>query len=80
MAKVVWAFDLSPGNNPETGKKLSTEEVDSSIETAWTNGFLTAPKPFPVIISPRSPQHSAVIKQECEKAGEIFREYGDSGV
>ena len=72
MAKLVWAFDLSPGNG------LSEEDIDSSIETAWTNGFLTAPKPFPLVITPRSPQHAAVIKQECESVGEVFREYGDS--
>ena len=57
---------------------MSMEDIDSSIETAWTNGFLTAPKPFPLVISPRSSQRSTVIKQECESAGEVFREYGDS--
>lgn len=74
MAKLVWAFDLSPGNG------MSVDDIDSSIRTAWTNGFLTAPKPFPIVISPRSPQHRETIMQECERAGEIFREYDDKNV
>lgn len=78
MSKLVWAFDIKPGLDATTGRQLSKEEINDSVETQWTNGFLTAPKPFPVTLQVRSEEHQAVIDSECKKAQvEVFPEYDD---
>jgi hypothetical protein len=74
---VVWAFDILPGNDPITGRQLTREEISDSMETQWTNGFLTAPKPFPVKLSLRSEKHGEVINREIQQAEEIFKDYED---
>ncbi|EON69256.1 hypothetical protein W97_08416 [Coniosporium apollinis CBS 100218] len=75
MAKLVWAFSISPGKDVN-GKSLSKDEIDDSIETQWTDGFLTAPKPFPITIRVRSPAHAEVIDRERKTAAnEVFRGY-----
>ncbi|KAF4335762.1 oxidoreductase [Fusarium beomiforme] len=50
----VWAFDMRP----------AAEDIDDSMETGYTGGFLVAPKKFPVRITPRSADREAVI-QNC---------------
>jgi hypothetical protein len=77
ISKLIWAFDILPGNDPITGRQLTHEEVNDSMETQWTNGFLTAPKPFPVKLSLRSEKHGEVINREIKQAQEIFRDYED---
>lgn len=75
IAKLVWAFSITPGTHPTTGLRLAAEDIDDAVETQWTNGFLTAPKPFPVAIEIRSAAHQAVVDRECREAQAIFREY-----
>jgi hypothetical protein len=67
MAKLVWAFHILPGS----------EHVDIDIKAAYTDGFLTSPKKFPVRFIPRSELHKEVIMQEFEAAREIFKQYED---
>lgn len=78
MAKLVWAFNITAGKDAKTGRQLSKEEVNDSVESQWTNGFLTAPKPFPVTFQLRSEMHRAIIEKECKEAqASVFQEYGD---
>jgi hypothetical protein len=75
IAKLVWAFSITPGTHPTTGARLAVEDIDDAVETQWTNGFLTAPKPFPVKIEIRSAAHQAVVDRECREAQAVFRQY-----
>ncbi|KAH7394687.1 cytochrome P450 [Pyrenochaeta sp. MPI-SDFR-AT-0127] len=77
ISKLVWAFNITPGIDPVSGAQLSKEQVSDSIETAWTNGVLTAPKPFPVTLSVRSKKHQETIHRENEEAHQVFQEYED---
>ncbi|EXA28458.1 hypothetical protein FOVG_19938 [Fusarium oxysporum f. sp. pisi HDV247] len=77
MAKLVWVFDILPGKDNATGKQLSSSDIDDSIATGWTNGFLTAPKEFPVSLVMRSPKHARIIDEECAEAQEVFKAYED---
>ncbi|KAI8302084.1 Cytochrome P450 monooxygenase patH [Colletotrichum sp. SAR11_59] len=65
MAKIAWGFDLSPGEG----------EVDVDVGTAYTDGFLIAPKKFPITIRPRSERHAAVIEEEQRRAEPFFAKY-----
>ena len=67
MAKLVWGFNILPGS----------DHVDVDIESAYTDGFLTSPKKFPVKFIPRSELHKQVIMHEFEAAKEIFKQFED---
>ncbi|KAK5653767.1 hypothetical protein OQA88_7924 [Cercophora sp. LCS_1] len=67
MAKLAWAFDLKPGDGP----------VDDSVETAYTPGFLIAPKKFPIVITPRSEKHKAVLVREFEAMKPFYEQHED---
>ena len=67
MAKLVWAFDLTPGS----------KTVDVDIRTAYTDGFLTSPKKFPITFKARSEMHKRVIEREYETAKLFFALYED---
>jgi hypothetical protein len=67
MAKIAWGFDLSPGAGA----------VDVDIETAYTDGFLIAPKKFPISFIPRSNTHKDVIEREFEAITPFFERYAD---
>lgn len=58
MAKLVWAFNLSP-DSPDS-------EIDDSVETGYFGGFLICPKEFPLKIEIRSNAHAAVVEREME--------------
>jgi hypothetical protein len=68
MAKLVWGFDLLPG---------SSQPVDVDIQGAYTDGFLTCPKKFPVRFVLRSAQHEEVIRKDYEAAKLTFAQYED---
>ncbi|GAM35220.1 hypothetical protein TCE0_017r03386 [Talaromyces pinophilus] len=72
IAKLVWAFEFLPGKNPVTGEPLSKDAIDTSVVTAWTDGFLTAPIKFPLQIAVRSSNHAEVITRESNTSGEAF--------
>lgn len=65
MAKIAWAFDLSPG----------AENVDDDIGAAYTDGFLIAPKKFPIVIKARSEVHRDVIFKEFEATRPFLEKY-----
>lgn len=67
IAKIVWAFDLSPGS----------EVVDVDVETAYHNGFLIAPKRFPILITPRSERHRDIIVKEYENMKPFWEKYDE---
>lgn len=66
MAKMVWLFDIRPAG---------TEPLDVSMNSAFNDGILVAPKKFPVQFVPRSEKHVQVIRDEFEKARDIFARY-----
>jgi hypothetical protein len=68
MAKIAWAFDLSP---------QSEEFVDDDIITAYSDGFLIAPKRFPILIMPRSEKHKDIIVKEYEAIKPVLQRYED---
>ncbi|KAK9419088.1 putative Cytochrome P450 [Seiridium unicorne] len=67
MAKIAWAFNLSPGS----------EAVDDDIVTAYHDGFLIAPKKFPILITPRSDRHKNVIENEYDSIKSLWEKYED---
>ncbi|KAJ6076993.1 hypothetical protein N7499_008974 [Penicillium canescens] len=77
VAKVLWAFDIRAGTDPTTGRPLQAEEVNVDIATQWTDGFLIAPKPFPIVMSLRSEKHREVLDRELDEAQKVFQRYQD---
>ncbi|KAK4215596.1 cytochrome P450 [Rhypophila decipiens] len=71
MAKLAWALDLAPAEG------MSPADVDDDISTAYLEGFLIAPKRFPISIKPRSEKHRAVIEAEFEKLTPTWDKYED---
>ncbi|KAI0470408.1 cytochrome P450 [Xylariaceae sp. FL0804] len=67
MAKIAWCFDFSS----------SSGAVDADIGTAYTDGFLIAPKKFPLVLTPRSEKHREVISQEYRELEPFFAKYLD---
>ncbi|CAJ0550220.1 Ff.00g101500.m01.CDS01 [Fusarium sp. VM40] len=65
MAKIAWAFDLSPGS----------DSVNDDIDTAYHDGFLIAPKKFPITIKPRSEHHRKVITDEYHSMESFWDKY-----
>ncbi|KAI0163026.1 cytochrome P450 [Pestalotiopsis sp. NC0098] len=65
MAKIAWGFDLAAGS----------DHVDDDISTAYSDGFLIAPKKFPIKITPRSPKHKEIITQEYENVKPFLKKY-----
>jgi hypothetical protein len=67
LAKIAWAFDLSPGSEP----------VDDDVNTAYHDGFLIAPKRFPIVITPRSDTRKQVIENEYHSMGPFWDKYDE---
>lgn len=65
MAKFCWAFDIT----------TDAAAVDTNVETAYTNGFLTCPLKFLVQFVPRSPTHKTVIEKEFESVKSFLAKY-----
>jgi hypothetical protein len=51
--------------------------VDVDIRTAYSGGFLTSPKKFPIVFKPRSITHQKVIEKEYETMKSFFALYKD---
>jgi cytochrome P450 family 619 len=78
IAKLAWAFDILPGADPETGFPLRPGDLDTSPETAWRPGFITAPKEFPAVFKLRSPKYESIIEREFQNAStEVLSRYED---
>lgn len=69
MAKLAWTFDLSPGEG------MTSADVDDDIDTAYLEGFLIAPKKFPIRIVPRSERHRRVVERELEGMRSFWDQY-----
>ncbi|KAF5020201.1 hypothetical protein F66182_7766 [Fusarium sp. NRRL 66182] len=67
MAKIAWSFDLSP----------DSDTVNDDIDSAYHDGFLIAPKKFPIKIRPRSEVHKGVIMHEYELIKSFWDKYDD---
>lgn len=67
MAKIAWTFDLAPGAGV----------VDDDIITAYHDGFLIAPKKFPIMITPRSERHQRVVANEYDSIKSFWEKYED---
>jgi hypothetical protein len=66
MAKMIWLFNIrSPGS----------EKLDMSMDSAFTDGIIVAPKKFPVEFVPRSSQHARTIRTEFETSREFLARY-----
>lgn len=76
MSKIVWAFQIVPGNDT-SGQSQLPDAIDDSMATAWTNGFLTAPKPFALSLAVRSSAHQETIDRETLQAQEVVQQYSD---
>ncbi|KAJ7227468.1 cytochrome P450 [Mycena pura] len=68
IARILWGFNLGKARD-KNGKAI---DVDTF---AYTDGFNSAPLPFPISITPRSPTHEAVILRENEVAQEELKAY-----
>jgi hypothetical protein len=77
IAKIIWAFNIRAGTDPTTGRHLQDEEVNVDVATQWTDGFLIAPKPFPIVMELRSEKHREVLRRELEDARKVFQSYED---
>ncbi|KAK3322656.1 cytochrome P450 [Apodospora peruviana] len=71
IAKIVWAFDISPGKDA-TGK---TVEPDVSHETGYCAGFLVCAEDFPCTVTPRSEARRTTILRESDAARVVFSRY-----
>ncbi|KAK7966406.1 uncharacterized protein PG986_000683 [Apiospora aurea] len=65
MAKIAWGFELNPGPGP----------VNDDIATAYTDGFLIAPKKFPIEITPRSDLHRDIMAKEYMAMKPFWKKY-----
>jgi cytochrome P450 len=66
MAKLIWAFNIEPGRD-ENGRPI---EPSFDPSTDYTDGFVTSPKDFPCIITPRSEKRRETIMREYQVAQE----------
>lgn len=67
MAKIVWAFDITPGAGV----------VDDSVVTNYSGGFVIGPLKFPLRLKPRSAEHIKVIEKEYVAADTYLRQFED---
>lgn len=67
IAKMVWLFDIKP---------TSATPLDVSMSSAFSDGFIVAPKKFPVEFVPRSDKRVQVIRDEYEKSEEFLGRFG----
>lgn len=66
MAKLVWLFNIRPAS-PET--------LDTSMEGAFTDGFVLGPKRFSVKFIIRSEARREVMQKELLDCQSVFAEY-----
>jgi len=76
MAKLLWAFDIRPGND-DAGNAI---EPDVDPSTGHREGFLVCAKDFAADIKVRGEWRKATILKEYEEAGkDVFAKYEASG-
>ncbi len=79
MAKLMWTFDIRPlkngmldGNN---NKYHNPREYAGDMQTAYTDGFVFAPRPFRASFTVRSARHREIIEREYKQAREFLSKY-----
>ncbi|EXJ90176.1 hypothetical protein A1O3_03245 [Capronia epimyces CBS 606.96] len=68
-AKILWAFEISEPTDPKTGEVLHLDPE------AFTEGLLHAPKPYKVVLKPRSEAHVQTIKRHYADALKVLAPY-----
>ncbi|KAF5688731.1 cytochrome 98A9, partial [Fusarium globosum] len=69
-SKMLWAFDISLPTDPKTGKPV---EIDSSVETGYTEGLVLSINDFPVNLKVRSADRRKSIEDGYHAAfADIF--------
>ena len=53
----------------------ATGPVDTDVETAVTEGFLTAPMEFQVSLKPRWPEKKEILRKEFKQADAFLSQY-----
>jgi cytochrome P450 len=66
MAKLVWAFDISP-----IGEGL----LDTSMKTAWKDAILTGPQEVPLNFKVRGESRKQIIEGEWERANTFLKKF-----
>lgn len=66
MAKLIWSFDVVYGGGGRP---------DVDVRTAFRDGILIGPKPFPVRFVPRSEAKKDIIRKEWEKADRFLGKF-----
>ncbi|KAF2764363.1 cytochrome P450 [Teratosphaeria nubilosa] len=61
VARILWALDIKPKEDAD-GKPILPDQ------SKFTQGFVCMPEEYPVIITPRSAQRAARVKEEWERA------------
>ncbi|RGP61683.1 cytochrome p450 [Fusarium sporotrichioides] len=67
MAKIAWTFNLASNSSA----------VNDDIDSAYHDGFLIAPKKFPIKITPRTERHKEVIMNEYDSIQSFWDKYDD---
>jgi len=68
IAKMVWFFDI---------KSISAAPLDVNMSSAFSDGFIVAPKKFPVEFLPRSEHRVKVIRDEFARSEDILARFGE---
>ncbi|KAI1617878.1 cytochrome P450 [Exophiala viscosa] len=68
-AKLLWAFEILPGLDAETGKPVKLDPDH------YNEGLLHGPAPFKCVFKPRSQAHVDVISQELASARKFLAPY-----
>jgi len=66
MAKLVWAFNITP---------VGMRKIDTKVETAWKDAILTGPKEVPVAFNVRGNARKQVIEEEWERANTFLKRF-----
>lgn len=68
-AKLLWAFEISPGLDSATGKPVQLDP------DAYNEGLLHGPAPFKCMFKPRSQAHIDIIKAGLPNAQKFLQPY-----
>jgi hypothetical protein len=72
VSRILWAFHIEPVLDPVTKKAAKT--ISFPHHEAYTDGFVSFPKPYQASFRCRNSQHANVIKREFEAAKVVWSE------
>ncbi|KAI1613904.1 cytochrome P450 [Exophiala viscosa] len=70
-ARLLWAFDILPKIDPQTGKPMPIDVNN------YHEGIAHGPAEFPVVFKPRSQAHIDVIRREMADAEQFLKAWND---